>query len=1836
MFARKKASFHHQNRQRKSLKRELGRTLQLESLSKRELLAADLSLVDAGLADVDFGQIQQSLNTRIEQAPAPFIGDAIATELGSTNANSAQFVSRIDERAEAFVLADNSASSIASVEAAIHAAFDGLAEVEIEVSGRDGDSDIRFDVGLSGSHNYSQGVTLDLVGADPEIDLRAGGEDQVELNMNWSYRLSFGVRELSDGSSEFYHDTSASNEIIIDFTATMKNDFDNGRGKVGVFFGEIGADQDDPAQTSRFVGRYVLDVTHNDSGTTTVAGTLTGVGEANLDVRGSFLPNYETDEEDERLIDLAVTADGKVTYRTNITFELDGEVDWTHNNVEVELDDVTVDLGKIYTEFVDPLVSDLQDSLKPLKPLVEFMNKPLPVISDVYELAGKGSVTALTLAGYGANHPLVRTLNTIEAILNYRGLDSAESEQSETLLSFSLSKSGVDSKTADREQADRESRLEYFRNNGLQIELADKHKNPEEHAEWERSLAWSSEFDGAIDLPFLTDSDTLVGFLLGDNQSEFLTFELDGNFNMDLSVDVPIVPLANMVSLVGGLGLEFFVDLDGGYDATGIDQLSDAADYSSQSAFDASVAASRGMLWNGFYLDDHNSGSLDNGDFDAPEATLEVSVGAGLKAGLDIIVASLTIEGRAILETDLEFDFNDLPEPAAIDNRGAPIWSNITPANASEWEYDGRIRFQELKTIVDANPGALFNVNGVLQAGMDASVEAKVLGFTVYSNTWELFRVTLIDEKLSEPDDAKTILGEDPPQLASLDSEGELTLFVGDRASLRNRDKHVRDEVFSVQSLGDSRDGGETVMVTFESNGETHTQYFHGVTSLTADAGSGNDEITVLPGTNIDVNLRGGAGDDTLVAMGAGVATLHGNEGNDRLVGGSANDVLIGGIGNDEIRGGAGDDELYGNQGDDNLFGDGGNDFLDGSDGQDELDGGVGNDMLYGRAGNDVLQGSAGDDTLWGGADNDQLRGGLGSDIVYGEGGRDRIQFSFLLNENSKADDNSEEGDQTDTMENGGTHDVKDQIFGGAGIDTIEILGSDAADRIHLEQSGGTVHVTGSTYSEDLDAFEQVSDFKLTLPVAIEDRDIEQLQIRGGKGDDHITAHGWLNVNELSLIGEEGDDTIRGANSRNVIDGGVGNDTLTGGLDRDLIYGGSGNDTIAAGEGDDAVYGGAGDDSITGGAGSDDLSGGAGDDIIYADGTQSTEEGASGGDALMGDEGHDRLFGSLGDDDLFGGEGDDYIDGSAGDDTLHGDNGSDRLIGALGHDRLFGGEGDDFLFAQFDGPIESELTESNESLEPVNRLYGGGGNDVLRGSQHFDRLSGQAGNDTFEHTAGGDIVFGGQGDDDRYIVFGTQGDDSIELGFSEDAFGGTPLVSVKVNDTEPIIASHLEVERVGADGLGGNDSFLMSFGENAALPVVLRGGEGDDTFQVEHFQGDLEVYGGQGKDGLTAGLTSAQLADGTFADRHMTLTDDALTTDHLVYQISSIEMAELTGNAADNTLDAGGFSGSVALVGLAGDDRLVSASGDDSIDGGAGIDTVVAQADADFMLRDTSLSGKGLDSLRSMERAELIGGASDNRMDASASRFGSVTMRGGAGDDTLIGGLGADHLYGEAGEDTIEGTVGGIDYLYGGDGDDNIVGANDYAYGEGGDDTLKTAGNHVSNRLANGGAGNDKLYGSNLYDKLEGGDGHDRLYGYAGNDRLYGGNGNDTLYGYSGEDLLVGGWGNDLIYGHSGTDHMHGNQGNDRLYGGSGNDYLYGHQGNDHLYGGSGSDLLLGADGNDYLDGGRDGRQDRLYGGNGTDTAVQYRYWKTTWAWFGYWVNQEKIYSTERFVYRSW
>lgn len=118
--------------------------------------------------------------------------------------------------------------------------------------------------------------------------------------------------------------------------------------------------------------------------------------------------------------------------------------------------------------------------------------------------------------------------------------------------------------------------------------------------------------------------------------------------------------------------------------------------------------------------------------------------------------------------------------------------------------------------------------------------------------------------------------------------------------------------------------------------------------------------------------------------------TIHGGDGDDRLLGGSGNDKVTGDSGTDRITVGAGDDICFGGAASDIISGGGGNDTLIGDLGNDDVFGGFGDDLIAGGIGNDTLGGGIGDDNLNGGIGNDTANGGPGNDKFIA-GSRDRI-----------------------------------------------------------------------------------------------------------------------------------------------------------------------------------------------------------------------------------------------------------------------------------------------------------------------------------------------------------------------------------------------------------------------------------------------------------------------------------------------------------------------------------------------------------------------------------------------------------------------------------------------------------------------------------------------------------------------------------------------------------------------------------------------------------------------------------------------------------------------------
>ncbi|WPZ36223.1 calcium-binding protein [Thalassobaculum sp. OXR-137] len=120
---------------------------------------------------------------------------------------------------------------------------------------------------------------------------------------------------------------------------------------------------------------------------------------------------------------------------------------------------------------------------------------------------------------------------------------------------------------------------------------------------------------------------------------------------------------------------------------------------------------------------------------------------------------------------------------------------------------------------------------------------------------------------------------------------------------------------------------------------------------------------------------------------------------------------------------------------------------------------------------------------------------------------------------------------------------------------------------------------------------------------------------QGAATDDNLSLDWVSSRNTGELKGYEGNDTLTGGDSDDLIYGNQGIDLLNGGIGSDTIYGGqnagpagadgvlrSGVETISGGGGNDLIYGNHGGDYIVVGSGSSTVYGGQDDDTIDVEG----------------------------------------------------------------------------------------------------------------------------------------------------------------------------------------------------------------------------------------------------------------------------------------------------------------------------------------------------------------------------------------------------------------------------------------------------------------------------------------------------------------------------------------------------------------------------------------------------------------------------------------------------------
>ena len=699
--------------------------------------------------------------------------------------------------------------------------------------------------------------------------------------------------------------------------------------------------------------------------------------------------------------------------------------------------------------------------------------------------------------------------------------------------------------------------------------------------------------------------------------------------------------------------------------------------------------------------------------------------------------------------------------------------------------------------------------------------------------------------------------------------------------------------------------------------------------------------------------------------------------------------------------------------------------------------------------GNDSFVGSSSNDQVWGGYGNDSLRGAAGNDSLYGDGGDD------VLDGGQGSDSYFVTGLVSDGWESFGGHDLYSDS-GSSGIDQIVAIGNDDVD---IALADGNFHSTNGI--ERL--VNQTSKIVNGVPVA------GLVRLLGN------WAGNVLDLRNVAIVGShvrieagDGDDTIDGSSSADLILAGLGKDVLNGRGGSDA-YAVSGNQASNF-EGFDSYA-----DSGTGFGEIDTIL------VVSATGSDAVDIGLRSFAASSGIERIDASA-TTGKVQLLGDGNANSLNFST--TTIVGTNvvidaadGNDSVVGSSGNDRILTGAGND----TFNGAAGSDTYEVSGS-----QAGGFGGFDTYAdagtGSGEVDRIMAAAG------TAAVDIGLSGFSSTSR-----------IELIDATTTTGTVRLLGDGNANNFNFSAVNLLGTNLLIDLGGGNDTVVGSAGNNRILggsgTDSLNGAGGSDTYEVSgtlaNNFGGYDIYADSGNGaGEVDRIVAATGSDAV--DIGLTSFSASASRIEMIDATTTTGLVRLLGTTAANSFN---FSG-VSLVGA----NL-------SIDLGAGNDTFIGSTGSDRVL-----AGTGTDSLNG------AGGADTYVVSGTlANNFGGYDIYADSGN----GAGELDRIVVAAGSDAVDiGLTGfsattGIEVIDGTatTGTVRLVGnsaANNFNF--------STTSINGANVLIDAAEGNDTVTGSN---------GSDRILGGLGNDSLNGGGGNDTLQSGSGLDTLTGGGGAD-------------------------------------------------------------------------------------------------------------
>jgi Ca2+-binding RTX toxin-like protein len=455
--------------------------------------------------------------------------------------------------------------------------------------------------------------------------------------------------------------------------------------------------------------------------------------------------------------------------------------------------------------------------------------------------------------------------------------------------------------------------------------------------------------------------------------------------------------------------------------------------------------------------------------------------------------------------------------------------------------------------------------------------------------------------------------------------------------------------------------------------------------------------------------------------------SLIGGDGNDQIVGGGARDAIDPGAGNDLVDGGAGDDQIFM-----------GKDFT----GLDGVDGGAGFDLV-------------------------SLLGDYSAGLVLGLNTLRNVEALSLLGPdayNVTVGSNTLSPNETLLVDCRAHLDSASVTLNALAVTDSDILflGGAEKDIVTIGQSGRDVLRTGDG-NDEIVTFQNLT---------------ETVRIDGGLGSDTVRLNGdYLdrlqfdsrtirNVELIELsVGSDYNLALADGNTA------AGDDLIvvlsTGAGDRlflDASDESNGQIIVSAGNGDDRFIGGGGDDLITAGSGANviDFSHGGTDQATAGGGADTFIMGAAldNSDVINAGAGSDTIF----------------LDGNYGSGSFNLSEFESVRLASGNNYNLDASTSNTFFMTVFGNHLGAgDVLDFNGLGFGRYQVAAGAGDDIIRGADRVDLLTGNAGDDKITGRGDGDSLSGGKGAD-TFVYAAVSDSTSIDfdtiaaVNFSEDKF----------------------------------------------------------------------------------------------------------------------------------------------------------------------------------------------------------------------------------------------------------------------------------------------------------------------------------------------------------------------------------------------------------------------------------------------------------------------------------